>query len=155
MSDEHETDPQAPEPEPDTQATESNVGQDISATVAKLGAGEKLAVLGAAAVLAVWLVFDLLIDEYSVGTMSFVLSLAVVYAAYRHHDRGSEGWAIPYQTIVWVGASLLGVLGVWFLIEEIRGDILDADAATVIGGLAFYVAAIVSGVGAYQLSSRR
>ena len=151
---EHETDPQSSQPETETQP-ESGMGQDISATVAKLGAGEKLAVLGAAAVLAVWLVFDLLIDEYSIGTMSFVLSLAIVYAAYRHHNRGSEGWAIPYQSVVWAAAAVLGVLGVWFLIEEIRGDILDADAATVIGGLAFYVAAIVSGVGAYQLSSTR
>lgn len=150
---EHETDPQSSQPQAGAQP-ESGMGQEISATVAKLGAGEKLAVLGAAAVLAVWLVFDLLIDEYSIGTMSFVLSLAVVYAAYRHHNRGSEGWPIPYQSVVWAAAAVLGVLGVWFLIEEIRGDILDADAATVIGGLAFYVAAIVSGVGAYQLSSK-
>lgn len=154
MSDAHETDPQSSQPETEPQP-EPGMGQEISATVAKLGAGEKLAVLGAAAVLAVWLVFDLLIDEYSIGTMSFVLSLAIVYAAYRHHNRGSGHWPIPYQSIVWAAASVLGVLGVWFLVEEIRGNILDSDAATVIGGLAFYVAAIVSGVGAFQLSSRR
>lgn len=150
MSDEHEIDPQTSRSEP-----ESGMGDDISATVAKLGAGEKLAVLGAAGVLAVWLVFDLLIDEYSIGAVSFVLSLAIVYAAYRHHNRGSDTWAVPYESLVWAAASLLGVLGVWFLIEEIRGEILNTDAATVIGALAFYIAAIVSGVGAYQLSSRR
>ena len=77
------------------------MGQEISATVAKLGAGEKLAVLGAAAVLAVWLVFDLLIDEYSIGTFSFVLSLVIVYAAYRHHNRGSDHWTTPYGSVVW------------------------------------------------------
>ena len=141
----------------ETEADEprSGMGQEISSTVAKLGAGEKLAVLGAAAVLVVWFVFDLLIDEYSTGTVAFSLALIVSVAAYRHHNGGSDDWAIPYRTIVSVGASLLGILGAWFLIEEIRGDILDADAATVIGGLAFYVAAIVSGVGAYQLSSKR
>ena len=48
-------------------------------------------------------------------------------------------------------AGLLGILGVWFLIEEIRNDILDADGATVIGAILFWAASIVSGVGAWQL----
>lgn len=156
MQDEEHPAPESSEPPAEqAPAPQGGMGQDLSAAVAKLGAGEKLAVLGAAGVLAVWVVFDLLIDEYSTGSVSFVLALVVCYAAYRHHGRGSEGWAVPYQTIVWVGASLLGILGVWFLIEELRQDILDADAATLIGALAFYAGTIVSGIGAYQLSSRR
>ena len=156
MQDEEHTGSESSEsPTEPTSDAQGGMAQDLSAAVSKLGAGEKLAVLGAAGVLAVWLVFDLLIDEYSTGSVSFVLALVVSYAAYRHHGRGSEGWAVPYETIVWVGASLLGVLGVWFLIEELRQSILDADAATLIGALAFYVTTIVSGIGAFQLSSKR
>ncbi len=132
----------------------SKVGKEISETVAKLGAGEKFAVLGAAGVMGVWLVFDLLIDEYFTGHLAFVLALVVVTAAYLHHTKGSGDWAVPYKTVVTVCAGLLGVLGVWFLIEEVRGDVLDADAATVLGALIFYVASIVSGVGAWQLSKQ-
>ena len=132
----------------------SKVGKEISETVAKLGAGEKFAVLGAAGVLGVWLVFDLLIDEYFTGHLAFVLALVVVAAAYLHHTKGSGDWAVPYKTVVSVCAGLLGVLGAWFLIEEVRGDILGADAATVLGALIFYVASIVSGVGAWQLSKQ-
>ncbi len=155
QDDEHAGSEPSQSPTEQTPGAQSGMAQDLTAAVAKLGAGEKLAVLGAAGVLAVWLVFDLLIDEYSTGSLAFVLALVVSYAAYRHHGRGSDGWAVPYQTIVWVGASLLGVLGVWFLIEELRGDIFDADAATIIGAVAFYITAIVSGVGAFQLSSKR
>ena len=137
----HEAEPEA-----------SGIGSELSTTVAKLGAGEKLAVLGAAGLLAVWLVFDLLIDEYSTGDMIFVLALVVVVAAYKHHNGGSEGWSIDYRTLVIVGGALLGILGGYYLIEEVRGDIFDADGATVIGALVFYVASITSGIGAWQMS---
>ena len=132
----------------------SKVGQEISATVAKLGAGEKFAVLGAAGVMGVWLVFDLLIDEYFIGQVPFVLALVAVTAAYLHHTKGSDDWAVPYRTVVMVCAGLIGVLGAWFIIEELRNEILDSDAATVLGAIVFYVASIVSGVGAWQLSKQ-
>ena len=61
------------------------IGSELSSTVAKLGAGEKLAVLGAAGVMVVWLLFDLLIDEYGIGEPSFILAGLVVGAAYFHH----------------------------------------------------------------------
>ena len=138
--------------QPEAAPTDSGIGSELSSTVAKLGAGEKLAVLGAAGLLAVWLVFDLLIDEYSTGDMMFVLALVVVVAAYKHHTGGSEGWSIDYRTLVIVGGALLGILGGYYLIEEVRGDIFDADAATVIGALAFYVASITSGIGSWQMS---
>lgn len=138
------------QPEPSVEA--GGISNEISSTVAKLGAGEKLAVLGAAGLLGVWLVFDLLIDEYSTGDMMFVLALVVVVAAYKHHNGGSEGWSIDYRTLVIVGGALLGILGGYYLIEEVRADIFDADAATVIGGLVFYVASITSGIGAWQMS---
>ena len=137
-----------------TETQGSGIGNELSATVAKLGAGEKLAVLGAAGVLVVWLLFDLLIDEYSTGQLPFVLALGVVVAAYLHHNRGSEEWSIDYRTLVVVGAGLLGILGAWFLIEEIRNDILDADGATVLGAILFWAASIVSGVGAWQLTRK-
>lgn len=145
------TDHESPE-QPGPPGAASGIGSDISATVAKLGAGEKLAVLGAAGVLAVWLVFDLLIDEYSTGDMMFVVALVVAVAAYKHHNGGSEGWSIDYRTLVIVGGAVLGILGAYYLIEEVRAEIFDADGATIIGALVFYVASITSGVGAWQMS---
>jgi hypothetical protein len=140
--------------QPDAGGPAGGIGNEISSTVAKLGAGEKLAVFGAVGILAVWLVFDLLIDEYSTGDMMFVLALVVSVAAYKHHNGGSEGWSVDYRTLVIVGGALLGVLGAYYLIEEVRADIFDADGATVVGAIVFYVASITSGVGAWQMSQR-
>ena len=145
------TDHESPE-QPEVDEAASGIGSELSSTVAKLGAGEKLAVLGAAGILAVWLVFDLLIDEYSTGDMMFVLSLVVVAAAYKHHNGGSEGWSIDYRTLVIVGGALVGILGAYYLVEEVRAEIFDADAATVVGALVFYAASITSGIGAWQMS---
>lgn len=130
------------------------IGQDISSTVAKLGAGEKLAVLGAAGVLAVWLVFDLLIDEYSLGHLPFALALVAGTAAYVHHNKGSDGWSVDYKTVIVVTCAIGGVIGAWSVVEELRADVLDADGATVIGALLYYATSITSGVGAWQLSRR-
>jgi len=136
---------------------DQNMGRfqrDISAAVAQLGFGEKFAVLGAVGVLAVWAIMDLLLDRYSIGHLPFALALVVAYSAYRFYIEKAGDWAIPYGTIVFAGAALIGVLGVWALIEELRNDILDARAATVIGALAYWAASIVAGVGAVQLRTR-
>lgn len=130
------------------------LGQDISSAVARLGAGEKLAVLGAAGVMAVWLVFDLLLDEYPTGHLPFALALVATVAAYVHHNRGSESWSVDYKAVIFVTCALTGVIGAWVLIEEVRAGILDDNAAEVIGAVLYYVAAITSGVGAWQLSRR-
>lgn len=138
-------------PQPDEANQPKNVADEVTETFAKLGGGERLAVLGAAIVLGGWLVFDLLIDDYSTGTTAFVLAVLVVGAAYTHHRRTSGSDPVPYGTVIFVGAGILGLLGVIEVIEELRNNILDTDAVTIIGALVFYVGAIMSGVGAVQL----
>lgn len=129
----------------------SGIGGELSSTVAKLGAGEKLAVLGAAGVMVVWLLFDLLIDEYGIGEPSFILAGLVVGAAYFHHNRGSSDWSVDYITVVKVAGIFLGLLGAWTVVEQLRADLFDRDATSIIGALGYYVGCIVSGIGAWQL----
>ena len=90
--------------QPDAAASDGGIGGELSSTIAKLGAGEKLAVLGAAGVMVVWLLFDLLIDEYGIGEPSFILAGLIVGAAYFHHNRGSSDWSVDYITVVKVAA---------------------------------------------------
>jgi len=125
--------------------------RDISNAVGQLGVGEKFAVLGCVAVLGVWLLMDLLVDRYSIGHLPFALALVVVYSAYRFHMEKAATWAIPYSTVVFAGAAIVGILGLWTIIEELRNDIFDGRGATVIGALAFWAASIVAGVGALQM----
>lgn len=137
--------------QPEVEEAASGIGNELSATVAKLGASEKLAVLGAAGVLVVWALFDLLIDEYGMGHLPFALAVVATAAAYYHHNKGSSDWSVDYRTVLFVTCALTGLIGAWSLIEEVRNDIFDADAGTLIGALAYYAAAITSGVGAWQL----
>ena len=137
--------------QPEATEASSGLGNELSATVAKLGAGEKLAVLGAAGVMVVWLLFDLLIDEYGIGEPSFILAGLVVAAAYFHHNRGSEDWSVDYVTVVKVAGVFLGLLGAWTVVEQLRANLFDRDAASIIGALGYYVGTITSGIGAWQL----
>ncbi len=129
----------------------TGIGSELSSTVAKLGAGEKLAVLGAAGVMVVWLLFDLLIDEYGIGEPSFILAGLVVGAAYFHHNRGSADWSVDYVTVVKVAGVFLGLLGAWTVVEQLRADLFDRDATSIIGALGYYAGTIACGIGAWQL----
>ncbi len=137
--------------QPDVAEAASGIGSELSSTVAKLGASEKLAVLGAAAVMVVWLLFDLLIDEYGIGEPSFILAGMIVGAAYFHHNRGSADWSVDYVTVVKVSGIFLGLLGAWTLVEQVRADLFDRDAASIIGALGYYAGTITSGIGAWQM----
>ncbi|MDH3248802.1 MAG: hypothetical protein OEQ47_07560 [Acidimicrobiia bacterium] len=139
------------EGQPEAAEAASGIGGELSSTMAKLGASEKLAVLGAAGVMLVWLLFDLLIDEYGIGEPSFILAGLVVAAAYFHHNRGSDDWSVDYVTVVKVAGIFLGLLGAWTLVEQVRGGILDSDATSIIAAIGYYVGTITSGVGAWQM----
>lgn len=133
--------------------SERNLANEVSATFAKLGGGERLAVLGAAIVLVGWLLFDLLIDEYSTGYLQFALAVVIVGGAWTHH-KGAGADPMPYKSLLFVTAGILGLLGAYDLIEELRADIFDADATTIIGALVYWAGAIMAGVGALQLRSK-
>ena len=137
--------------QPEEAAAAGGIGSELSSTVAKLGAGEKLAVLGAAGVMVVWVLFDLLIDEYGIGEPSFILAGLIVAAAYFHHNRGSADWSVDYVTVVKVAGIFLGLLGAWTLVEQVRADLFDREATDVIAALGYYVGTITSGIGAWQL----
>lgn len=134
-------------------AAASKVGSEISETFSELKGGERLAVIGAAIVLVVWLVFDLLIDDYSTGALPFALALLIVGAAFVHHRRDGAD-PVPYGSLLFVAAGILGIIGAVDAIEEIRDDIFDARGGTVVGALGYYAGAIVSGVGALQLRGK-
>lgn len=127
--------------------------QDIGRAVQQLGIGEKMAVLGAAGVLAVWLVFDLLMTEYSIGHLPFALAALVVFFAYRFHMQHATHWPVDYGTLVVVLAGLIGLLGLLELVTDLRYEIFDTDGSTIVGAIAYWAAAIVAGVGAFRMSN--
>lgn len=136
-------------------------GSDIGDMIGSLSGGERLAVLGAAGVLAIWLIFDLLWNEFGLSSFTFALAVVVVAAAY-FHRQGSGGFAVPYTKILFVAAGLLGLLAAVDVVEELldlifdRGSVFDTDyndGIQVLAAILYYAAAITSGAGARQLGS--
>jgi len=129
------------------------LGKELTNAVANLGAGEKFAVLGAAVLLGGWALFDLLLDEFGTGHLPFALAVVIVLTAYSHQQGKYADQPIPYKTLLFVCAGLLGLIGFWDLVDDLRNGILDADVTTILGAFIYYGGAIVSGVGALQLRS--
>lgn len=129
--------------------------QGIGRAVQALGLGERLIVLGAAGVLAVWLVFALLTREYGVGVLAFVTATAALYFAYRFHIQKAADWAVPYRTLILALGALLGLMGVHEFLMDMRYELYEVGGATFVGGILFWIAAIVAGVGAFQMAASR
>lgn len=145
--------PSAPPPPPPAAPVGGGLGQEISASFAKLGPGEMLVVVGAVIVLADWFLFDLVIDRYPIYPVSFLLAVLVVATAYVHQKGRPD--PVPYVTVLFVAGGMLGLMGAWDMIEEIRDNIFgDAGFVTILGALGYYAGAILAGVGALQLRKR-
>lgn len=129
--------------------TAGGIGQAIQG----LGAGERLAVLGAAGVLVAWLVFDLILQDYSIGHLPFVASALIVFFAYRLHVQNAVDWPVAYTPLIVVLAGVVGFVGVTELVQDIRYEIFDARAGVIIGAILFWVGAIAAGVGAVQMGN--
>ncbi|MDH3499863.1 MAG: hypothetical protein OEM97_07060 [Acidimicrobiia bacterium] len=123
--------------------------------LANLGGGERLAVLGAFITFGGWLLFDLLIDEYSLGHLTFALAVVILAAAFAHHRGSSGSVPLPYPAVLFGSAGMLGLLGVWDFVEEVRNGIFDTDGATIIGALIYYVGTVMAGIGGLQLRGRK
>ena len=151
----NEPQPTQPGGQADAQAGAQSGGmQEISRVVQSLGIGEKLAILGSAGVLATWLVFQVLMTEYSIGHLPFALAALIVFLGYRFNMQHATDWAVPYRTLLIVLAGLLGLIGAQELVLDLRYEIFDTDATTVIGAIAFWAASITAGVGALRMAGK-
>ncbi|MGE3961020.1 MAG: hypothetical protein AB7F65_04995 [Dehalococcoidia bacterium] len=134
-------------------ANQPSAGSErFARAVQAIGIGERLAILGAAGVLATWFGFDLLLAEYGVGHLPFALSALTLFLAYRFHVQRAPHWSVDYRTLVVVLAGLIGLLGLQELLIDLRYEVFDRDAATILGAIAFWAAAFVAGAGALRMA---
>lgn len=119
-----------------------------------LGIGEKLAILGSVGVLVTWLVFQVLMTEYSIGHLPFALAALIVFLSYHFHMQHATDWPVPYRTLLIVLAGLLGLIGVQELVLDLRYEIFDRDGTTIVGAIAFWATAITAGAGAFRMAGK-
>ncbi|MCK9487496.1 MAG: hypothetical protein M0R73_12505 [Dehalococcoidia bacterium] len=126
----------------------------IGEVVGELGVGERLVLAGAAGVFLLWLVFDLILQDYFVGQLPFLLAVLVLLAAVRVRVQNAEP-IFSYEGALLVCALSLGVLGVLSVVEDVRYEVLSRGGATAVGAVLFWLVALVAGAGAWRLLQER
>ncbi|GBD83640.1 hypothetical protein BMS3Abin02_00019 [bacterium BMS3Abin02] len=121
-----------------------------SSRIAKLGAGERWLALGAAIVLADYVLFDLILGEYFFFTGTLLVAGFVLFAVWVHQDRPSASWPLPYEWLLRVLGFTAGFLGVLELLADLRFNVLDLPF-DVFGGLFVYIGAFLMFWGAREL----
>lgn len=110
--------------------------------------GEGLVALAGMILLAVWLIFDVILDEYGLGLVTLLAAVVVVMVPRLDPATVAKVHSVPViMKVVGYGLALIGVIDV---IAAIEGGFFD-DALEVIAALATYAAFGVAFVGARQI----
>jgi hypothetical protein len=116
------------------------------------GTAEMLIRIGAAIVLADYVIFGLLMNEYFFFWGTVLFAAYALFAAWVRSNRSTASWPVSYGwTMKLIGYSV-GFLGAFELVEDLRFGLLD-NTAEVLGGIVLYAGAFLMFWGARQLGS--
>jgi hypothetical protein len=135
------SDPQPSTPEP------KSSGPDFSS----LSQGEKFVGLGGVAVLAVYIIFELITEDYFVNYSAILLAAFILGVLWLKLQRPGKPLAVPSNSLLRAAGYLLFVFGVVVFIDQLKSDIFDAPGATIAAALILYGACALAGYGAKQL----
>ena len=110
--------------------------------------GETLVMWGALIVLASWIIFDVISDEYGITSLAVVLALIIV-AIPRIDSEAITGVASMTAFAKAAGYGL-AVTGVVELVADIDSNIFDAGGATIFGAIVAYAGYVLAFLGARQ-----
>ena len=111
--------------------------------------GDTLVMWGALAVLASWVIFEVIAEEYFVSTLSTALAIFLVVIP-RIDGDAIKRLAHPASIAKFFG-YLLVAAGIVELVADIRNNIFDAGAATIIGALVAYAGYALTFLGARKI----
>jgi hypothetical protein len=145
-----------PPPPPESAASPgSQAMADAKASIDKvtagMSAGARLMGLGALIILGGYVVFELIMREYSTGSICVLFSVWILIVAMAR-QRGSAGADTGLASNTWlrvIGYSL-AIVGVYFLLSELRAGSLD-EFADVIGAIVLYGGIVVVFLGTRAL----
>jgi hypothetical protein len=143
--------PPAPPPAPSAQATSQlsgAVSEAMTAVRERLHAGEQFVLAGAALVVAVYVVFQLLISTVGLGDTAVWVALVTLAAIWvqrwGHHDFGTV-----YRVLVSALGMSLAVFAVLnFLAFVRRGG--GGDGLALLGIIIFWAAGLIAGYGGFR-----
>jgi len=111
--------------------------------------GDTLVMWGAMVVLAAWVIFEVIAEEYFVSTLATALAIFLVVVP-RIDGDAIKNLARP-ASIAKLGGYLLVATGVVELVADIRNNIFDAGAGTIIGALIAYAGYALTFIGARKI----
>jgi hypothetical protein len=108
--------------------------------------------IGAAIIIADWLLFDIILDGYYFFTLTLLIALYALFAAWVRTSRRSSTWPVPYGWIMKLLGYSAGVLVLIEFIGDLRYGVLD-NATDIFGGIILYVGGLAMFWGARQLGA--
>lgn len=143
------TPPQSFEPTPPPgMSTEEHDEAAVLEGAGDFTSGEGLVAFAGIVIIAVWVIFDVIIDNY--GMDNTVAVLAATAAILPRLDRMTVEKVLPLPILMKVVGYALVMFGVVELVLDLRFGVLD-DLGTVVAALGTYAAYVMAFVGARQI----
>lgn len=146
---EHQPTPPAPPAAPPTPA-QSAMGSMSGAAEKMFSTGEGMVAFAGMVLIAVWLIFEVITDDYSLTTTAVVLAVLVAIA-----PRMPEATESMVRVPVLMKASgiLLGIVGAIDVIADIETGLFDAGGITIVAALISYAAYAMAFLGARSINT--
>ena len=153
MTDESHTDkPSAPgEGQPTTPEPAMEESSASPMSMGDFTSDQGMVALGGLILIAVWLIFDVIIEEYGVPRATLLLAATAVILP--RLNRESVATVLPLPILMKMIGYGLGLLGVFVIVEEVVGGVLGRDAGTIIGALLAYAGYVVAFMGARSIEA--
>lgn len=110
--------------------------------------GEGLVAFAGMVVIAVWLIFSIILDEYYIDWLMLILAVAAV--ALPRIDRGKIEAFHPLPVLMKLTGYGIALIALLELISNLRYGVLD-NLGDILGGLLTYAAGAMAFVGARQI----
>jgi len=127
------------------------VGQDDDSVLQGAGdftSGEGLVAFAGMVLIAIWVIFDVFLDDYGVGSLTLLLAALVVFAP--RMSRETVEKVLPLPVIIKVAGYTLALIGVIEVVAALEGGFYE-DALTIIAALVEYAAFVMAFIGARQI----
>lgn len=110
--------------------------------------GEGLVAFAGMVLIAIWVIFDVFLDDYGVGSLTLLLAALVVFAP--RMSRETVEKVLPLPVIIKVAGYTLALIGVIEVVAALEGGFYE-DASTIIAALVEYAAFVMAFIGARQI----
>jgi hypothetical protein len=143
----HEQGPESAEPAAEA-AEEASV---VTSALGDFSTGEGMVAIGGIIILVVWLLFEVILEEYGVPHIAILLAAGAAILPRLNRDTVEKVMSLPsLMKVIGYGLAIVGVIEI---VEDLRNEILSTDAATVIAALAAYAGYAVAFIGARSVKA--